>query len=94
MSLLDLTPQKQYDLLTKVATIAGAVGIRKLITKSWKGITKNDPPLNPASPGVLWKEALLWGAVTGMSVGITKIALRRLTASYWINNHGYKPEDH
>lgn len=93
MSIIELTPKKEYGFLTKASTIAGAVGTRQLATKAWKAITKKDPPLNPASPGVLWKEALLWGAFTGLSVGIIKVVLRRFTAAYWRKYKGAKPPE-
>ncbi len=93
MSLIELSPKKQYNLLSKASTIAGAVGTRKLIKKGWKAFTKKDPPTNPASPTVLWKEALLWGACTGLTVGIAKTVVRRLIAGYWRKYKGAKPAE-
>ena len=92
MSVFEITPKKQYDILTKVSAIAGAIGTRQLLKTGWKKITKNDPPQNPASPSVLWKEALLWGAATGLTVGVMKVVSRRLTGAYWEKFKGPKPK--
>lgn len=91
MSLIELTAKNQYDMLTKASTIVGAIGTRTLVKKAWKAITKKEPPQNPDSPDVLWKEALLWGASTGLAVGVIKIVARRLTAASWKKYKGPKP---
>jgi hypothetical protein len=83
MSMLDLSLKKQYDFLTKTSSIAGAIAMRNLLKKGWEGITHKKPPINPAAPSVIWREALLWGAATGMAIGITKVVTRRLSASAW-----------
>ena len=92
MSLIELTPEKKYSILTKVAAIAGAIGTRQLIKSGWKGVTKNDPPKDPSSSSVLWKEAIMWGAVTGLTVGVMKVVSRRLTGAFWEKNIGPKPK--
>lgn len=91
MKIPELSLQNQYNALAKTSGIAGAVGTRFLLKKVWKVVTKKEPPLNPASPGVLWKEALLWGAATGMAAGVARIILRRLSASVWRKYKGAIP---
>lgn len=83
MSMLDLSLKKQYDVLTKVSSIAGAMVVRNLLKTGWEKITHKQPPVNPAAPSVIWREALLWGAATGMMVGIAKVVTRRMSASAW-----------
>ena len=91
MSIIELTPEKQFNYLSTASTIAVAIGSRQLIEKGWKLITKKDPPKNPGTPSVVWKEALLWGAFTGLSVGVLKIVARRLTAASWRKYKGPLP---
>lgn len=93
MNLPEISLKNQYNAFAKASAIAGAFSSRFLLKKGWKLITKKDPPLNPASPGVLWREALLWGAVTGLSAGVARIVFRRLSAGAWRKYKGAKPKD-
>lgn len=91
MRLLNISEKKQYNILEKASTIAGAIGIRTLIKQGWKSYAKKEPPENPASPLVPWKEALIWGAATGLTVGLMKIVTRRATAASWRKYKGALP---
>lgn len=91
MSMLTISRTKQYQAFNKLSTIAMAVVTRNLLKKGWKSITKNDPPENPSDPSIPWKEALIWGAATGLSVGITKVLTRRLADISWEKYKGPKP---
>lgn len=91
MSILNISRNKQYQAFNKLSTIAMAVVTRNLIKKGWKSITKNDPPENPSDPSVPWREALIWGAATGLSVGISKVAMRRFADFSWKKFKGPKP---
>lgn len=93
MNLPEISLKNQYNALSKTSSIAGAAGTRFLLKKGWKFITKKEPPINPASPGVLWKEALLWGAATGLAAGVARIVLRRITAGLWRKYKGAKPTE-
>jgi hypothetical protein len=88
-----LSPALQYNIFNKGSRAAVGAGTRYIMAKGWTVITKKKPPLNPASPGVLWGEALLWGALTGAAVGILGTVVRRLTAEWWRENEGMKPEE-
>src|SRR6056297_1337611 len=58
---------------TAVALIAamgaGAVA-QALLKKSWRAVANEEPPKNPAAHDVAWREALLWGALSGAVVGM------------------------
>lgn len=81
----------QYDALTKGSRALTGFSSRYILGKGWKLITKKDPPKNPAHPGVLWGEALAWGALTGMAAGILGVVARRLAAEWWRQNQGAIP---
>lgn len=91
MHLLNISEKNQYNILEKVSTMAGAIGIRALIKQGWKAYAKKEPPENPDSPLVPWREALIWGAATGLTVGIMKIITRRATAASWRKYKGTTP---
>ncbi len=63
------------------AAIGATFIARELIEAIWRTTLDRDPPKNPASHEVEWKEAILWGAVSGALVGITRIASRRVSTS-------------
>ena len=67
--------------------LAAAVGAtfltRQLIRSTWRTTLDREPPKNPASPTVQWKEALLWGAASGALVGIARIASRRASSGVY-----------
>ncbi|MFG0291380.1 MAG: DUF4235 domain-containing protein [Rhodopirellula sp. JB044] len=54
---------------------------RRALQAGWKTTLNKAPPQNPTSPEVAWKEALLWGAVSGAVVGMARIASRRTSSS-------------
>lgn len=83
----------QYTVLNKGSRAALGAGSRYLLAKGWRAFTKKDPPFNPATPGVMWTEAIIWGAVTGMVIGVLGTVARRLTAEWWRKYKGMKPED-
>ena len=60
-----------------VAAIGATFVARHLLEAAWQTTLDRDPPKNPMSREVAWREALLWGAVSGAVVGITRIASRR-----------------
>lgn len=91
MAILGISEKNQFKAFQKLSTIAVTVATRSLLKKGWKSITKNDPPDDPSKPSVLWKEALLWGAATGLSLGITRVATRRLADQSWKKFKGPKP---
>jgi hypothetical protein len=81
----------QYDALAKGSSVLGMFSTRYLSGKAWKLITNKKPPENPAQPGVLWSEAIVWGAVTGMAAGIVGVIVQRLAAEWWRKTQGAIP---
>jgi hypothetical protein len=61
---------------------------RKVVGRGYKLITKEDPPQNPASLDVDWKDALLWAAVTGLVGGMSRLAVRRWLSETIIPSKG------
>ncbi|MCC9642035.1 DUF4235 domain-containing protein [Rhodopirellula sp. JC740] len=55
--------------------------VRQGLQLGWRAALKRDPPKNPTSHEVAWREALLWGAVSGAIVGAARIASRRASSS-------------
>ncbi|WKN31554.1 DUF4235 domain-containing protein [Porifericola rhodea] len=61
-------------------TLVSAIVVRRLIKYLWKVSTNTEPPENPASRNVSWKEAFLFTVLTGIMVSVTKLLIRRNVA--------------
>ena len=68
-----------------VAALGAGYVARELLRHGWQVATKEEPPMNPASHEVRWKDALLWGAVSGAVAGIVRIASRRASSATYRN---------
>ncbi|MCD0459697.1 DUF4235 domain-containing protein [Roseiconus lacunae] len=71
------------NLLAYGAAIAATFVARQALQASWRTALDRDPPVNPSSPEVNWKDALLWGAISGALVGMTRIASRRSASAFY-----------
>ncbi|WP_231617707.1 DUF4235 domain-containing protein [Novipirellula aureliae] len=76
---------KRENMLAFGAAIAATFLARNALQASWRTTLDRDPPKNPASPEVDWKDALLWGALSGAVVGMARIASRRTSSAAY--NH-------
>ncbi|MCM2371433.1 DUF4235 domain-containing protein [Aporhodopirellula aestuarii] len=72
---------KTENVLAFGAAIATTFLVRNALQAGWKTTFNRAPPKNPASLEVDWKDALLWGAVSGAVVGMARIASRRTSSS-------------
>ncbi|WP_273145243.1 DUF4235 domain-containing protein [Halomonas sp.] len=50
---------------------------RKAADKAYQKEVGETPPENPDEPDVEWRQALLWGAATGVLVGVARVVGRR-----------------
>ena len=83
---------RNWNVVSKA--IMGASGILavKLVQIGWRTLHREDPPVNPASPKVSWKEAIALTTATGVLGGLIKLSLSRGIASYWLNKGGALPD--
>lgn len=73
------------------AAMAGGVLARVILKSGWKAAAHEEPPNNPAEPGVTWTRALLWGALTGAAAGMTRVVARRMAVEGWRGTTGREP---
>lgn len=82
----------QFKALDKVSLMASTMATRYLLKKGWKLFTnQKEPPKNPSSPNVNWRDALLWGAVSGLVFNLAKITAHRFATGWWQEHKGPKP---
>jgi hypothetical protein len=72
------------------ASVAGAAA-SKAVTVAYKKVRKTDPPENPASPDITWAEALAWALLSGVAVGLGRLAAERVAAQGWVRATGALP---
>lgn len=60
-----------------VAAVVGGVLTRIVLKFLWTRLSGRPVPNNPADRGVSWREALLWGMVSGAVAGLTRVGARR-----------------
>lgn len=70
-----------WKLMATAAATAASFAAHAVLKESWKLITKEDPPLNPADSETAWEEALIWTVASGVLVGLCRLAARRGTVA-------------
>ncbi len=61
------------------AAMGASFLLRKLLQVVWEKSTGRSAPTNPSIPGVGWREAIIWGILTGALAGSIKVLARRTT---------------
>lgn len=83
--------------LWKVAGLGSAavVGIaaRKTLTATWKLATGTAPPTNPEDPDIGWRGAVGWATLSGVVVGLARLAVARKLAATSRRRSGSRAKD-
>lgn len=72
-----------YNALATASTLAVGMATTHLLGFAWRKATGHEVPDNPGDDDIPWREALLWGAVSGAVVGLGKVAARRGATAAW-----------
>jgi len=86
-----LSKENQYKILTAGAALLAGVVVKAALTATWRKATKSEPPQNPDSPEVAWREALAWTVASSVAVGIAGLVARRATAALLPDGHHEEP---
>lgn len=54
---------------------------------------RTEPPRNPASPSVAWKEALVWATLAGVVGAVARLVVRRSLPHIGLPAEGFDMED-
>lgn len=65
------------------AAALGGVLVRQGLNRAWKLAMQDDPPLDPSSRDVSWREAILWTVASGVVIGLGRLIARRGAAAAW-----------
>lgn len=82
-ALSKLLPGEPDDLISTGlrvgVALSASIALHSLLRWTWEKSTGDVAPTNPSKPGVGWREALIWGVLSGALAGMVKVAARRGT---------------
>lgn len=76
---------------TAGAVLAAAVAERGAKT-AWVAVTGKEPPDTPEDPDIDWREAVGWAVLSGVLIGVARLAAQRGAANYYRRSSGRLPE--
>ena len=53
------------------------------LASGWRAFRGDDPPSEPESADVDWGQAIIWVAVSGLTIALVGLAARRAAAAGW-----------
>ena len=68
-------------LASTVGAMAAATIARRTLRLSWRAVTGEPPPDNPASRDTDWLVALLWAVSSGAAIGVARLVVERQVVS-------------
>jgi hypothetical protein len=89
---VELDEEQVWNGVASGAAIAAVIVTRPVIERLWKALFRREPPGNPASRDVTWREALLWALFTGALVGVVRLVAQRGAAGAWNKARGDYPK--
>lgn len=83
--------ERLWNAASAVAGVAATLAVRRLVSRVWQARTGEDPPSNPAQPGVSWSRAITWSVATGIGVAVARTVAQRGAARVWARATGAVP---
>lgn len=83
--------RRLWEAFAFVSGAAAAAACRKAMTSLWRVSRHQDPPENPASRGVGWRDALIWSISLGVGAGVSRLVAARGAAAAWQVATGSRP---
>jgi hypothetical protein len=80
-----------WKLVGGAATALAGTAASRGITAVYRKVRKTDPPVNPADPDTALAEAIAWAAISGLAIGIGRLAAERAAARGWARATGAPP---
>ena len=69
--------------VTTGALLVSGLVARKVLDVGWKAVTGHEPPQDPDDPGVKMWEVVIFAAVSGALVGLTRQLATRSAAKWY-----------
>lgn len=88
---MDISRDEAWAAFAAGAAMLGGVVVRQALHQAWRLAKHEDPPLDPSSREVPWREAIVWTVATGAVVGLGRLIARRGAAAGWERLMGEAP---
>lgn len=75
---------------TGTTALAG-IAVNKGLDQAWRLARDEEPPEDPGSRDVAWRDAILWTIATGVVIGLGRLLARRGAAAGWTALTGKDP---
>ena len=86
--------QSKKALWLALVSSAGALGtmaVRQGLNQAWRFAKEEDPPADPASTDVDWRDAIAWTLATSIVIGLGRLFALRGAAAGWTRFTGEAP---
>jgi hypothetical protein len=80
-----------FKLVTIAVSIPVGILARKGVEKLWHAARPQDPPHQPAEPGVTWTNALGWAALSAAGIAAAELITLKGAAEVWRVLTGTEP---
>lgn len=86
-----LARRQQWSLLAAAASAAAAPLAERAVVGTWRLLSDEDPPADPAGPETSWARAIAWTAASAVVIAVAQVAARRGAALLWERVTGERP---
>lgn len=83
--------EMRWKVASLLAGVLAAKVAKSAMHGTWKKIVGGEPPSNPKSPETSWGDAVVWAALSGAAVGITRTLSQQSAAGVWKRVTGALP---
>lgn len=80
---IELDEEQKWKIVSFGSAVAAAVAVRGLIHLGYRLTSTHEPPLDPLREDADWSDALIFGAATGVTVGLARVLARALAAEVY-----------
>lgn len=80
-----------WKLLDRGAKLAAAIVAGRVSAITWRAATGKQPPTATQHPDLKTAEAVIWAALAGATVELSKVIINRKAVSYWVKSTGQLP---
>jgi hypothetical protein len=80
-----------WKMMDKASTIAAGIIAHRVSSVAWRVATGRKPPTSTRHPELGKTEAVTWAVLAGVAVELSKVLIRRGTATYWVKSTGKLP---
>lgn len=89
-----LEKKQKWFLVAGAASMLASHLAEQAVSRSWRAVTRKDPPDDPLYKDVSWKAALGFTAALGAFAAVSEMLGRQAAAAAWRSTTGKRPPQH